>query len=152
MAKLSDRHESLQKEDILGDDPLQSSDDKTALIERCWTMADEDDLWALEERFWTEGAESARHMTAKGAVFIFPYPVGILRGNDLSRESSVAQRWRSVVMTERHCKIEKNIAVLAYHASAERGDLPIYQALCASSYLLDEDKWLRLSHQQTPLP
>lgn len=43
-------------------------------------MADEDELWTLEELFWTEGADSARHMTAKGAVFIFPYPVGILRG------------------------------------------------------------------------
>ena len=115
-------------------------------------MADEDNLWALEERFWTEGADSARHVTAKDAVFIFPYPVGILQGSVLWQEGSVAQRWRSVVMTERYCKIEKNIAVLAYRVSAERGDLPIYQALCSSTYLLDEDKWLRLSHQQTPLP
>lgn len=45
-------------------------------------MADEDDLWSLEERFWTEGAESARSMTAKDAVFVFPYPPGILQGDE----------------------------------------------------------------------
>lgn len=114
-------------------------------------MADEEDLWALEERFWIEGADSARHMTAKDAVIVFPYPVGILQGSDLWREGSIAQRWRSVVMTERYCKIEKNIAVLAYRASAERNDIPIYEAHCTSSYLLDDGKWLRISHQQTPL-
>ena len=70
-------------------------------------MADEDDLWALEERFWTEGADSARHMTAKDAVFVFPYPAGILQGGSLWRESRVAQPWRSVVLTERYFKQEK---------------------------------------------
>jgi hypothetical protein len=59
-------------------------------------MTDEDSLWAMEERFWTEGANSARTMTAKGAVFVFPYPVGILRGDQIWREGLVAQRWRSV--------------------------------------------------------
>ncbi len=114
-------------------------------------MTDEDDLWALEERFWTEGADSARHMTAKDAVFVFPYPAGILQGDSLWRESSIAQRWRSVVMTERYFKREKDVAVLAYRVSSERGDIPIYEALCTSSYLQDDGKWLRIAHQQTPV-
>ena len=114
-------------------------------------MSDEDDLWALEERFWTEGADSARDMTAKDAVFVFPYPAGILQGDSLWRESGVAQRWRSVVMTERYFKQEKDVAVLAYHVSAERSDIPLYEALCTSSYIKDDGKWLRISHQQTPL-
>lgn len=115
-------------------------------------MADEDDLWALEERFWTEGADSARHMTAKDAVFVFPFPTGIIQGDSICRESSVAQRWRSVVFTERYFKQVKDVAILAYHVSAERGDIPIYEALCTSSYLKDDGKWLRISHQQTPVP
>jgi hypothetical protein len=115
-------------------------------------MTVEDELWALEERFWTEGADSARHMTAKDAVFVFPYPAGILQGDSLCRESEVAQRWRSVVMTERYFKREKGVAVLAYRVSAERSSIPIYEALCTSSYLLDDDKWLRIAHQQTPVP
>lgn len=42
-------------------------------------MTNEDELWAMEERFWTEGADSARHMTAKDAAFVFPYPAAILQ-------------------------------------------------------------------------
>lgn len=113
-------------------------------------MTYKDDLWTLEEQFWTEGAESARHMTAKDAVFIFPFPVGILKGDKLWSEKEVAQRWRSVVMSDRHITRKDAIAVLAYHVSAERSDVPIYEALCTSTYLKDDNKWLRLSHQQTP--
>ncbi len=115
-------------------------------------MTIENELWALEEKFWTEGADSARRMTANNAVFVFPYPAGILQGASLWRESSVAQRWRSVVLTERYFKQEKHVAVLAYRVSAERSDTPLYEALCTSSYLEDDGKWLRIAHQQTPLP
>lgn len=115
-------------------------------------MTNEDELWALEEKFWTEGADSARHMTAKDAVFVFPYPAGILQGDSLWRESSVAQRWRSVVLTERYFRQVKDVAVMAYRVSAERSDIPIYEALCTSSYLQDDGKWLRVTHQQTPVP
>ena len=114
-------------------------------------MTNEDELWAMEERFWTEGADSARHITAKDAVFVFPYPAGILQGDSICRESGVAQRWRSVAMTERYFKHRKDVAILAYRVSAERGDLPIYEALCTSSYLKDDDTWLRILHQQTPI-
>ena len=114
-------------------------------------MTPDDALWSLEERFWTEGADSARHMTAQDAVFVFPYPVGILRGDALWREADVAQRWRTVVMSDRHLSQQVNIAVLAYRVSAERGDLPIYEAICTSTYLNDEGNWLRLAHQQTPV-
>jgi hypothetical protein len=41
--------------------------------------------------------------------------------------------------------------VLAYRVSAERSDEPIYEALCTSTYLNDDGKWLRLAHQQTPV-
>jgi hypothetical protein len=114
-------------------------------------MKTEADLWDMEERFWTEGADSARHMTAKDAVFVFPYPAGILRGDAPWREADVAQRWRSVVMSERHVSVRGNIAVLAYRVSAERNNVPIYEALCTSTYLNDDGKWLRLAHQQTPV-
>lgn len=113
-------------------------------------MDPEETIWKMEERFWTDGADSARHMVAKDAVFVFPYPVGILRGDAVWREKEVAQRWRSVVMSDKYFSRKNNIAVLAYHVSAERGDEPIYEALCTSSYLLDDANWLRLSHQQTP--
>jgi hypothetical protein len=114
-------------------------------------MKYEDALWDLEERFWTQGAESARQMTARDAVFVFPYPAGILQGDAVWREKEVAQRWRSVVMSDRYAYRKDDIAVLAYRVSAERSGEPIYEALCTSTYLMDENKWVRLSHQQTPV-
>jgi hypothetical protein len=107
-------------------------------------------LWDMEERFWTEGADSARQMTAKNAVFVFPNPTGILQGDTLWREAEVAQRWRSVDMSEQHFSRIDNVAVLAYHVAAERGDLPTFDALCSSTYVKDNNTWLRLTHQQTP--
>jgi len=114
-------------------------------------MKDDETLWDLEERFWTDGAESARNMTARNAVFVFPYPAVILQGDALFREKDVAQRWRSVVMSERHVSRQGGVAVLAYRVSAERTGEPIYDALCTSTYLMDDGKWLRLVHQQSPL-
>jgi len=114
-------------------------------------MSTEDTLWEMEERFWTQGADSARTMTAKGAVLVFPYPVGILRGDQIWREALVAQRWRSVEFSERCFNQEKDIGVLAYHVSAERDGEPIYEAYCTSSYIKDGRAWLRILHQQTPL-
>jgi hypothetical protein len=108
-------------------------------------------LWDMEERFWTQGADSARHMTSPDAVFVFPYPAGILTGDAVWREADVAQRWRSVVMTQRYVSRKDDIAILAYRASAERGDDPIYEALCTSTYIQDDTTWLRLTHQQTPV-
>ena len=107
-------------------------------------------LWDLEERFWTGGADSARRMTARGAVFVFPYPAGILQGDAIWREKDVAQRWRSVEMSERYLTREGEIAALAYRVSGERAGEPIHEAVCTSTYLRDDGKWLRLTHQQTP--
>ncbi|RDC68540.1 hypothetical protein DLJ49_19710 [Rhodovulum sp. 12E13] len=107
-------------------------------------------LWDLEERFWTGGADSARRMTARGAVFVFPYPAGIIQGDAIWREKDVAQRWRSVEMSERYLAREGEIAVLAYRVSAERAGEPIREAVCTSTYLRGDGKWLRLTHQETP--
>ena len=113
-------------------------------------MANDDELWALEERFWTGGADSARALTAKGAVVVVPYPAGILQGDALWSDETAVQRWRSVEMSDRVLSRKDDIAVLAYRVSAEREGTPIYKALCASTYLNDNGSWLRMSHQQTP--
>ena len=113
-------------------------------------MTNNDELWALEERFWTGGADSARALTAKGAVVVAPYPAGILQGDALWSDEAAA-RWRSVVFSDRVLTRRDDIAVLAYRVSAERDGAPIYQALCASTYLNDNGSWLRMSHQQTPV-
>jgi hypothetical protein len=114
-------------------------------------MRDEATLWDLEERFWTGGLDSARATTAKDAVMIFPYRAGILQGDRIWDRLKQGTRWRSVGMTDRSLTQRGALVVLAYRVSAEQADAPIYEALCASTYLHDEDKWLRISHQQTPV-
>ncbi|MDF0601906.1 hypothetical protein P1J78_14270 [Psychromarinibacter sp. C21-152] len=106
-------------------------------------------LWDMEEHFWTSGAESARATTAPNAVTVFPYPPGILHGDQIWSHLRQRTGWRSVVMAERRVTPCRDIAILTYRASAEKPDVPIYRALCASTYLNDDDRWLRISHQQT---
>ncbi|WP_236021250.1 hypothetical protein [Sedimentimonas flavescens] len=113
--------------------------------------ADQESLWAMEERFWTNGADNARTTTAKNAVMIFPYPSGILQGDQIWHGLTRRTGWRSVAMAERRAMQCGDIVILSYRASAEKPDLPIYEALCASTYLNDVGGWLRTSHQQTPV-
>lgn len=106
-------------------------------------------LWEMEEDFWTSGDDSARATTASNAVMIFPYPPGILQGDQIWTQLRQRTGWRSVVMAERRVTRCGDIAILTYRVSAEKTDVTIYKALCASTYLGDDNKWLRISHQQT---
>lgn len=113
------------------------------------SQRDQDVLWDLEERFWSSGAESAKTTTAKDAVMILPYPPGIFQGDQIWNLTREKSGWRTVAMTERRVTRRGGIAILTYRVSAEKPGVAIYFALCASTYLHDMDRWLRLSHQQT---
>jgi hypothetical protein len=52
-------------------------------------------------------------------------------------------------MAERRMTRCRDIAILTYQVSAENADVPIFKALCASTYFRDDGRWLRLSYQQT---
>ncbi|WP_245626892.1 hypothetical protein [Aestuariivita boseongensis] len=106
-------------------------------------------LWDMEERFWTSGADNARATTATNAVMVFPYPPGILQGDQIWTNLPERTGWQTVVIAERRVMRCHDIAILTYRVSAEKKDVPIYKALCASTYLNDDDRWLRISHQQT---
>ncbi|WP_223427190.1 hypothetical protein [Tateyamaria pelophila] len=108
-------------------------------------------LWNMEEHFWTSGADNARATTAANAIMIFPYPPGILQGDHIGNHLAQNTGWRSVGMAERRAMQSGDIAILTYSVSAEKADVPIFKALCASTYLHDEGTWLRISHQQTSL-
>ena len=108
-------------------------------------------LWGLEERCWTSGADSARTVTAENAVMVLPYPPGILQGGQILEHVKQNTGWRTVKVKDRSQIRQGAVAVLAYRVSAEKSGLPIYEALCASTYLLDNGLWQRLSHQQTPI-
>ena len=106
-------------------------------------------LWNIEENFWTSGAESARATTATNAVMVFPYPPGILQGDQIWDHLRQRIGWRSVLLAERRVTRCGDIAILTYRVSAEKADVPIYKALCSSTYINDDHTWLRISHQQT---
>jgi hypothetical protein len=80
---------------------------------------------------------------------IFPDPPGILQGDQIWPHLKHSTGWRSVVMAERRVTRCRDIAFLTYRVSAEKADISIYKALCASTNLNDDDTWLRISHQQT---
>ncbi|MFC4668941.1 hypothetical protein ACFO5X_10285 [Seohaeicola nanhaiensis] len=106
-------------------------------------------LWDIEENCWTSGAESARATTATNAVMVFPYPPGILQGDQIWDHLRQRIGWRSVLLAERRVTRCGDIAILTYRVSAEKADVPIYKALCSSTYINDDHTWLRISHQQT---
>ena len=108
-------------------------------------------LWDMEEHFWTSGADNARATTASNAVMVFPYPPGILQGDQIWTHLRQRTGWRSVVMAERRVTPGRDMAILTYRVSAEKPDVPIYKALCASTYINDDDAWQRISHQQTAM-
>ena len=108
-------------------------------------------LWEMEERFWTGGADMARATTAADAVMILPYPPGILRGDQVWKHADGWAGWRSVVMTDRRATRLGTVALLAYRVSAEKPDAPFHEGRCASVYLQDDGRWVRIAHRQTPV-
>ncbi|MDB2549005.1 hypothetical protein N9X60_05415 [Paracoccaceae bacterium] len=54
-------------------------------------------------------------------------------------------------MSERYLSCPNMISVFAYRVFAERSNKPIYEALCTSTYLNNDGKWLHLPYRQTPL-
>lgn len=115
-------------------------------------MTPEDDLWRLEEAYWTSGRDSARTTTATGAVVIYPYPIGVLQGDDIWAHLPADTGWRLIEMADRSVDLQEDVVVLAYRVRAQKDGSPSHEALCASTWMNDAGRWLRLSHQQTPLP
>lgn len=105
--------------------------------------------WDMEEQFWTSGVDSARSSTAANAVMIFPYSPGILQGDQIWAHLRRRTGWHSVIMAEQRTIRCGDIAILTYRVSAAMPDVPVLKALCASTYLHDEGRWLRIPHQQT---
>jgi hypothetical protein len=108
-------------------------------------------LWLLEEAFWTSGRDSARTATAADAIVIFPYPLGILQGDAIWTHPMADTGWRLIEVADRSVVREGAVAVLAYRVRAQKNDGTVHEALCASTWLNDAGRWVRLSHQQTPV-
>jgi len=109
-------------------------------------------LWEMEEGFWMDGPEFYENSMASNARMVFPAPVGILAGPEIIEGLRQAPRWNSVEFDHQTETELGDTAVLAYEASGHRDGAEDYRALCASTYVCSNGKWLLLSHQQTPNP
>jgi hypothetical protein len=54
-------------------------------------------------------------------------------------------------MSKRHLSCPNIISVFAYRVFAEGSNEPIYEALCTSTKLNNDGKWLHLPYRHTPL-
>ncbi|SIN90194.1 DUF4440 domain-containing protein [Vannielia litorea] len=109
----------------------------------------ESDFWHMEERSWTGGADYARSVTRDDAVFVFPFPAGIMSAEASMKGLEGRPPWRSVTLHDRSFTRNGPVVLLAYRAEAER-EGQSYTALCASTWVDDGDGWRVMSHQQTP--
>jgi hypothetical protein len=87
---------------------------------------------------------------ASDARMVFPSPVGILAGNEILEGLKQGPRWQSVDFEEETETRLGATTVLAYKATAKRDNEDPYIALCASTYVKNDGKWVLLAHQQTP--
>ncbi|GGL74181.1 nuclear transport factor 2 family protein [Wenxinia marina] len=110
-------------------------------------------LWESEKSFWMEGADFYESRLADGALMVLPYPVGLMRRDAAIDAIRQAPRWGGVELSDRAVTRRGATAVLSYRATGWRdGDGVPYRALCASTYVEDDDgTWLMLAHNQQAL-
>ncbi len=107
-----------------------------------------DTRWADEEAWWTMGSAEARRRMHPSCVMAFAG--GLMQGDDILAAMDSAQRWDSVVMTDRVMVETGDCVVLAYRAEARHPDGRQHRALCTSTWVQQDDGWLLLQHQQGP--
>ncbi len=107
-------------------------------------------LWDMENSFWLDGPDFYESSMASDARMVFPSPVGILAGEEIVEGLKQGPRWQSVDFEEQTETSLGDTAVLAYKATGKRDGEEPYIALCASTYVKSDGKWVLLAHQQTP--
>ena len=107
-------------------------------------------LWDMEKSFWLDGPDFYERSLAADARMVFPTPVGILAGEQIIESLTQAPRWDSVVFHDRTQACIESTSVLAYKATGQRSGQEPYVALCASTYVKVDGRWVLIAHQQTP--
>jgi hypothetical protein len=108
------------------------------------------DFLDLEHAFWLQGETFFKANLDPDAIMVFPDPVGVMHGDAIIGSLQDVPRWTDVEMDLVQHKITDAVAVLAYRASALRGDEPPFAVLCSSVYIKRGDHWVLCLHQQTP--
>lgn len=107
-------------------------------------------LWEMEKSFWLDGPDFYESSMAPDARMVFPYPVGILEGEQIVEGLKQGPRWQSVEFENQTGTSLGETTALAYRATGQRDGEETYIALCSSTYVKSDGKWFLLTHQQTP--
>lgn len=111
------------------------------------------DIWEMEKQFWLGNDLFYDAHLTKGALMIFPEPVGLLTREEIIRSITDAPRWAEINMSGSHrVNVHTEITVLTYKASAKcEGDRDMYRAEVISIYRKRGESWKLAFHQQIPI-
>ena len=112
---------------------------------------DDDRVWSFEKSLWTGDADNYRKLIDENALMVLPAPPYIASGQEAVAAVSDTPRWEAVEFADaRIARPEEGLIVIAYHASASRGE-ETYQANCTSTLRRrGHEDWQVVQHQQTP--
>ncbi|HEY9558007.1 MAG TPA: nuclear transport factor 2 family protein [Acidimicrobiales bacterium] len=119
-------------------------------------MTTTEELLELERAAWkalsTDGETAAafyEEVLAPSVLMLLPGGL-VIEDREAAIESMSGEPWSSFELDdERVVSLTDQSAVVAYRASAARGDLS-YSALISSTYVRGAGKWRLALHQQTP--
>ncbi len=112
----------------------------------------ENELLAIENELWSGGAESYLRNLDEDCLVAFTEMAGVPTREEVAASVQGGPRWREVeIEVEGLLRPTPEVAVLAYRASATRGEDERYRALVSSGYVRRDGVWKLMFHQQTPL-
>lgn len=112
----------------------------------------EDTIYELERGFWTGGPDFYRANADDSCLVVFPAMVRLLSSAELAETVSAGPRWQDLQIEPKALiRPAPGLAVIAYEASARRGDEPPYRVAVSSGYVDRAGLWKLAWHQHTPL-
>lgn len=112
----------------------------------------ESSIYELERGFWTEGPDHYRAHADDSCLVVFPGMASLLSNAELAETVTGGPRWQDLEIDPKGMiRPAPGVVVIAYEASARRGDEPRYRAAVSSGYVDRGGLWKLAWHQQTPL-
>lgn len=117
-------------------------------------MTLEDDLFRIEEGFWLRGREHFLEHLDATCLLVFPQAGemhGVFDREDVAATATASNRWRDLVMGDRHMLVAGQTAIVSYRAQVTRADGEPYTALVSSGYVNRDGAWKLAFHQHSPI-
>lgn len=111
-----------------------------------------DKLFDLEEAFWQGDAEFYRLNADDSCLVNFPGMVEVLDKEALVATVSEDDRWKDISFDRKQlfCPTS-NVAVIAYEATARKGDGEPRHSSVSSGYVERDGRWKLAWHHHTPM-